>query len=218
MTAPVQYAVKVRTSRFSSRRPNMPTTVDSVLAGPSEAETLARRLLEASGARWLHVRGVVARTHELAHGHPYRNNLVAAAWLHDVGYADEVAVTGFHPLDGARYIALRGFPADVVGMVAYHSGADVEADERGLSEELQQVDRPERALLDILILADMTTSPTGQRVGVNERIAEILARYDVSHPVHRAVARSQHELRAAAHRAAVSLGRPSADEGLPFTG
>ncbi|MFC6706860.1 HD domain-containing protein [Flexivirga alba] len=187
-------------------------------AGPSEAESLARRLLEMSGARWQHVRGVAARTHELTHGHPDRNELAAAAWLHDVGYADEVSTTGFHPLDGARYVASRGFAPDVVGLVAYHSGADVEAGERGLSEELRLIDRPKQALLDILILADMTTSPIGQRVGVDARIVEILGRYDDSHPVHRAVARSQHELRAAAHRAAVSLGLPSADEGLPFTG
>ncbi len=30
--------------------------------------------------------------------------LVAAAYLHDIGYAPELAITGFHPLDGARHL------------------------------------------------------------------------------------------------------------------
>lgn len=30
--------------------------------------------------------------------------LVAAAWLRDIGYAPEVVDTGFHPLDGARWL------------------------------------------------------------------------------------------------------------------
>jgi hypothetical protein len=38
-----------------------------------------------------------------------RDVLVAAAWLHDVGYAPELAVTGFHPLDGAQHLEAAGF-------------------------------------------------------------------------------------------------------------
>ena len=30
--------------------------------------------------------------------------MTAAAWLHDIGYAPAVDDTGFHPLDGARYL------------------------------------------------------------------------------------------------------------------
>jgi hypothetical protein len=30
--------------------------------------------------------------------------LVSAALLHDIGYAPDLAMTGFHPLDGARYL------------------------------------------------------------------------------------------------------------------
>lgn len=211
-------AARMRRPPIGRRRPNAPTTVDSMPVGPAEAESLARRLLSASGSRWRHVRGVATRTEELTDSRPHRNDLIAAAWLHDIGYAPQVAATGFHPLDGARYLALHGYSPEVVSLVAYHSGAEVEADERGLSEELRAIDRPEQALLDTLILADMTTSPTGEPVSVDARIAEVLGRYDDSHPVHRAVTRSQHELRAAAHRAAVSLGVPSAYEGLPLIG
>jgi hypothetical protein len=36
----------------------------------------------------------------------YSTDFVAAAWLHDIGYAPAIAEsgTGFHPLDGARYL------------------------------------------------------------------------------------------------------------------
>ena len=33
---------------------------------------------------------------------------MAAAWLHDIGYAEELLDTGFHPLDGARFLASAG--------------------------------------------------------------------------------------------------------------
>ena len=47
---------------------------------------------------------------ERAAGHvpPWlRGDLVAAATLHDIGYGHEVS--GFHPLDGARFLAGEGF-------------------------------------------------------------------------------------------------------------
>ena len=34
--------------------------------------------------------------------------LTQAAVLHDVGYAPDVAITGFHPLDGARHLSRSG--------------------------------------------------------------------------------------------------------------
>ncbi len=44
--------------------------------------------------------------------------LVAAAWLHDIGYAPEVTDTGFHPLDGARYLVGLGIAERVVNLWA----------------------------------------------------------------------------------------------------
>ncbi|ETB45481.1 phosphohydrolase, partial [Mycobacterium avium 10-5560] len=58
--------------------------------------------------------------------------LVAAAWLHDIGYAPSVRRTGFHPLDGAEFVRSAGFGKLVASLVAFHTGAHVEASERGL--------------------------------------------------------------------------------------
>ena len=54
----------------------------------------------------MHVQGVAARAGNLASVLGADADLLeAAAWLHDIGYAPGLAVTGLHALDGARYRA-----------------------------------------------------------------------------------------------------------------
>nr|WP_244167179.1 HD domain-containing protein [Micromonospora marina] len=55
--------------------------------------------------------------------------LVAAAFLHDIGYSPEIRDTGFHALDGARWLRRNGFEPRLAGLVAYHSCAAYEAAE-----------------------------------------------------------------------------------------
>ena len=107
-----------------------------------------------------------------------------SAWLPGVGYADTVANTGFHPLDGAEWLRQQGAPEGVVALVAFHFAG--EAEERGLGVELARFPAPDQDQLDVLTFIDMSTSPTGERVAVNGRLAEILARCPEEHPVHRA--------------------------------
>jgi hypothetical protein len=155
------------------------------------------------GNRWDHVQAVAAQAARISHvlPEPERAHLVAAAWLHDIGYGPAVRVTGFHPLDGARYLATAGIDGDIVSLVAYHSGARYEAEERNLAEQLATIDPPaDAALLDALTYADMTTGPQGQLVAAADRIAEILSRYGPDDPVHRAVTRSRADLLAAVKR------------------
>jgi hypothetical protein len=159
------------------------------------------------GDRWLHVQGVGRSAEQLQQrGYDVSNAVIMSAWLHDVGYADTVANTGFHPLDGAEWLRLQAAPEGVVALVAYHSGAHFEAEERGLGDELALFPAPDQGELDFLTLIDMSTSPTGERVAVNERLAEILVRYPEEHPVHRAVSRSRGYLAESASRAAKRLG------------
>ncbi len=37
-----------------------------------------------------------------------QQTLVVAAYLHDIGYAPSLAIEGFHPLDGARFVREQG--------------------------------------------------------------------------------------------------------------
>jgi len=88
------------------------------------ARQLSEDLLSSMSPRWRHVRAVGHRAEEFGAGleDSERHIVVAAAWLHDIGYVDDLAVTGFHALDGARHLAKLGWSADVCGLVAFHTG------------------------------------------------------------------------------------------------
>src|ERR1700722_3253157 len=87
--------------------------------------------------RWDHVQGVARKAHSVrAVAGPDADLLEAAAVLHDVGYAPDLVRTGFHPLDGAVFLAHAGAPARLVNLVAYHSFARLEARMRDLEHEL----------------------------------------------------------------------------------
>jgi putative nucleotidyltransferase with HDIG domain len=153
---------------------------------------LAKGLVGPLGRRWAHVQAVAARAEELLpavrhapKAHEQEEVLLAAAWLHDIGYAPEITRTGFHPLDGADYLRQQGFPMRVVELVAHHSGARFEAAERGLSEALSRYALEDSPVMDALVTADLTTGPGGERLTYDERMDEILSRYAPDHPVHR---------------------------------
>jgi hypothetical protein len=105
--------------------------------------------------------------------------LEAAAWLHDIGYSPKLVDTGFHPLDGARYLrGVQGADPVLCRLVANHSCAVIEAEERGLDRELStEFPVADSGLGDALTYCDMTTSPIGGSVSVGERLAEIRQRY-----------------------------------------
>jgi predicted hydrolase (HD superfamily) len=145
------------------------------------AAELARKHLEAPlSRRWAHVQGVAARAGVLA---PILGDdadlLEAAAWLHDIGYSPGVVETGFHPLDGARYLRDVHFADPVLcSLVAHHSCAVIEAEERGLAGELcREFPAASMVLNDALAFCDMTTDPSGNMISVHDRLAEIRERY-----------------------------------------
>jgi putative nucleotidyltransferase with HDIG domain len=152
-----------------------------------DATRLAEQLVRPLGRRWAHVQAVAKRALELtgAVEPEQAETLVSAAWLHDIGYAPEIGLTKFHPLDGARHLKDLNWPDEVVDLVAHHSGARFEAAERGMSAQLNEFPFADTPLLDALVTADLTTGPGGERLTYDERIAEILKRYPAHDPVHR---------------------------------
>jgi len=151
------------------------------VAQAERARDLARLLLaESIPRRWSHSQAVGRKAESVAHvvgdDGPA---LVSAAWLHDVGYAPDLVVTGMHQLDGARYLRDVAHADDLVcRLVAHHSCAFIEARNRGLSEQLASEFPPVEGLLSHAITyADMTTTPDGEPTEVEVRLAEILARY-----------------------------------------
>ncbi len=139
----------------------------------------AVKLLAPLGARWLHVQGVSALARivsRLFDDGADASHLIAAAYVHDIGYAPALAHIGFHPIDGARF--LRSAGAERLScLVAHHSEARVEARLRGLEADLAAFARERSAVADALTFCDQLIGPTGQAMSLRERRADILARY-----------------------------------------
>ena len=171
----------------------------------TEVVEIARACLaEDLPRRWRHVVAVGQKAERLGPLLLERSEcdiLVASAWLHDVGYSPRLAVTGFHPLDGARWLRQRGVDERIVALVAHHSCAHLEAAERGLSSELStEFPREEGIVADTLWYADMTTGPDGQDFDVTVRLGEIQARYGPGDVVTRFILRAEPEIVAAVSR------------------
>ncbi len=139
-------------------------------AGRAEmtAATCSKDLCPAAGRT---PRGVVATTQALSGilGDD-ADLLITAAWLHDIGYSPALAATGFHPLDGARYLRDAEHGSErVCRLAAHHSCAINEAAERGLADALLcELGPPPDDLADALIYCDMTTGPDGQAMAADQ--------------------------------------------------
>ncbi|WP_308125627.1 HD domain-containing protein [Nonomuraea ceibae] len=158
------------------------------------AHDLAKHLLEPTlPRRWAHTKGVAKRAESLT---PIlgaeTDTLIAAAYLHDIGYAPNLVETGFHPLDGARYLRdVAKADETLCRLVAHHSCAVNEALNRNLFDALTtefNEERPE--LVEALTYCDMTTGPDGTHLDVTERLAEIHSRYGPEHLVSRSITTS----------------------------
>ena len=175
------------------------------------AEDTSRQILaEPLPRRWAHTHGVAAAARELSAILGEHADLIeAVAWLHDIGYSPAIARTGFHPIDGARHLRDTEHADDLLCcLVAHHSFALNEARRRGLDQELiGEFPAPPGPLADAITYCDMTTGPDGQRLSVDERLAEIHARYGTDHPVSDAIAASTPQIIAAVTRVTKQICR-----------
>ena len=116
------------------------------------SEEQAKALLWPLTDRWRHVQAVGERARQVSRvfdAEDDREVLIAAAYLHDVGYAPSLATLGFHPVDGARWVRDQGH-GRLASLVAHHSGARFEAEERGMVAELEEFEQPDGPVLDAL--------------------------------------------------------------------
>ncbi len=152
----------------------------------------AATLLSPLGDRWLHVQGVAEKARSISKAFNGNNvtYLIAAAYLHDIGYAPSLKKTGFHPIDGACYLRSHR-KIRLASLVAHHSEAQFEAHLRGLLLELDTFPRQCSSISDALTYCDITTSPTGRAITFQERISDIFNRYGetdiVSQAIHQAI-------------------------------
>ena len=149
------------------------------------AERTARRILKDDRQRSAHVEGAaraashVARDLDAGIG----ASVVAAAWLHDIGYAPPLVRTGFHPLDGALHLAGQGWPDDVVRLVAHHSHAALLAPYYGVTDHLTVLDPVPGPAPDVLTFADLVAGVDGTGTTIRARIEQMRLRHAAAHSV-----------------------------------
>jgi hypothetical protein len=139
----------------------------------------SRSLLAPLGSRWVHCEAVALRAREISAAAVDADDsdvLIAAAYLHDIGYAPALVVHRFHPLDGALWLRQHGFER-LAGLVAHHTGARFEAEAHGLADIIGTFHDEASTVSDALAYSDLTTGPAGERVTPAQRLAEIERRY-----------------------------------------
>jgi hypothetical protein len=149
-----------------------------------QAADLAHYILAADPERLRHSEAVARRAEFLtlavtADQAPF---LVAAAWLHDIGYAPGLRQTGFHPIDGALHLRSVGWTDAMCDLVAHHSGSRYVAAVRQMDAELALFRHQDDALTDALTVADQTAGPGGRPMTVEERVDDMLARHGPDSP------------------------------------
>jgi hypothetical protein len=87
---------------------------------------------------------------------------------------------------------VEGLDSRLCDLVAYHTGAIHEAQQRGFeSALLREFDVPPEPLAEALVYCDITTGPNGDQVDVHQRLADIQERYGAGHPVSRALGKAK---------------------------
>lgn len=135
-----------------------------------------------------HILAVAARAKRVYESLHERSRLLCcskevhcAALLHDIGYLPEISQmlehssfympTGWHPIDGANYLRLRG-EERLAELIEGHSHALEVAIARGIPAFSQSED----LVANIITYCDIHTGPTGELLTYDQRLAEILHR------------------------------------------
>ena len=173
-------------------------------------ESIAELLAPLTESRRAHSIAVGRRMESAAELLPVelRADAITAAYLHDVGYGHPDL--GFHPIDGARLLQSLDYSQVVCHMVAFHTAAEVEAGVRELDASVFDEFRVEGVAGldkadDFLWWADLSTGPNGEEFTVDQRLSEILRRYEPGSVVHTAITKAEPRLPAAAQRASGSM-------------
>lgn len=173
-----------------------------VVPDSAQAQSLAQELLGDNAERLAHVRtaGSMAARLGVLFDEQESALLVAAATLHDIGYARAVFQTGFHPLDGGLFLRSLGMSERLASLVAHHSEADMLAPNHGIHDLSEWFARERSLLADALVYADMHSAPDGRIIRAEHRLADIARRK--AEPVEQLRA---HRLRAAMVRVGAAL-------------
>lgn len=144
----------------------------------------ASSLLKPLGNRWKHTQGVVKQAQKIEKllKQEERDLLLAAAYVHDIGYAPSLRKTGYHSIDGAYY--LRDHRQErLASLVAHHFEAYTVVQQLDLIADLENFPREYSIIADALDYCDLTSDSAGNIVTFQERLDDILRRHPDAHPI-----------------------------------
>lgn len=150
-----------------------------------EAKQLVDTLLADNLNRTAHIYGVVSIVKDLCVQYGLSeeetNLAIQSAYLHDIGYAEDLNLNNFHAVDGFEFLKKNGWH-DVVSMVALHhtySGLLAKMSREDLTHYYSKYPLTEEFMKYFFIVteADLQTSGKGITVSFEERIADIQDRY-----------------------------------------
>lgn len=175
-------------AEFYGKMQFMDITFDSVPLDDSEAiEQLLRHTFVHEESRLLHVLKVAEKVAESSQA-LVRNGIelscdsaYRAALLHDIGYAEPLRDSGYHPIDGARYLRRRQEPL-LAELIECHSNAP----EFALLSNLGRITVSLHPIADLITYWDVRVKQGGQVVSYEERLADIRKRHGAESLVWRA--------------------------------
>ncbi|MDQ0418843.1 hypothetical protein J2Z48_003048 [Croceifilum oryzae] len=143
--------------------------------------------------RYHHVLGVVERMRELLEKinipSEWKPQLVQTAYMHDVGYNEQLNQHNFHPLDGALFAEEIGIPKPIIAGILFHSDAytSVKHTRPDLIEiydkKYNLLDEIDHTFIDLITYCDIHTSPVGAKITLEERVLDVIKRYGEGHEV-----------------------------------
>lgn len=147
---------------------------------PSEVRPFVEGALSASPARVKHVLEIAKRVRESAarvsmrgmHSKIDLDLAECAALLHDIGYWPPIAHTGFHPIDGARFLEQEG-EQEIPRIIVGHSCSPEEGELRGFPG----ICSDPGLIAKLITYWDVQVQQGGAVVSYDERLQDILARY-----------------------------------------
>ena len=96
----------------------------------------------------------------------------SAALLHDIGYWKEIALTGFHPIDGAKFLIEHG-EREIADLIVGHSCSPEEGQLLGHLG----IEQSPNIVAKLITFWDVQVKQGGEVVTYSERYNDILKRY-----------------------------------------
>lgn len=157
------------------------------LGNANQVLQLVQTVFSHEPARLAHVLTVAKQVRATAQqlagstGEPDVDVAYRSALLHDIGYAEALHDTGFHPIDGARYLQRQGY-ADIADFIICHSNSPEQALLRGLPA----ISVSRHIIADLITYWDVQVTQGGKLVTYAERMQDIRNRHGEDSPVWKA--------------------------------